>query len=86
VTDESERNAMEAERLLYQEPLLNKALEGIEQDAIDRIVDAGPGDDLTRKTEAIRLQIVRDFRDSLEAYIRIGKSEVAAQNRNAGFI
>jgi hypothetical protein len=85
VTDESERNAMEADRLLNQEPLLDKALLAMEAAVIDRMIDQDCTDH-QRLAGALAVNIIRDFKNVLRSYITAAKSEVAAQNRNKGFI
>jgi hypothetical protein len=85
MTDESERNAMEADRLLNQEPLLDKALLAMEAAVIDRMI-APDCTDHQRLEGALAVNIIRDFKNVLRSYIRSAESEVAAQKRNKGFI
>ncbi len=82
---ESERLALEAERLLTQEPLLDQALLRMETAMVDAIVNPA-GTDKTRLEGAIAVNIIRDFKNVLRSYITNAKSEAAAQNRNGGFV
>ncbi len=80
---ESERLALEAERLLTQEPLLDQALMRMEAAMVDAIVNPA-GSDRSRLEGAIAVNIIRDFKNVLRGYITNAKAEVAAQNRSGG--
>jgi hypothetical protein len=83
---ESERLALEADRLLTQEPLLDAALARMEAAAVNSILTAEPGGDRDRLIGAITVNVIRDFKASLRTYIQNAKSEVAAQNRGGGYV
>jgi hypothetical protein len=84
---ESERLALEADRLLTQEPLLDAALTRMEAAALDQLLSAhGPKADEERMLQATWINVIREFKSTLRTYIQNAKSEVAAQNRGGGYV
>ena len=59
----------EAEYLLRNE-LLQETFARIEADALERCVQAPPGDDETRRLAAMQVRAIRSVRQELEALLR----------------
>ncbi len=86
---ESERLALEADRLLNHEPLLTDALAKMEADTINRLLRGEDAlhPDRHRLEMAITINVIRDFKQTLHAYIRNGEVKAKAEeSRNGGFV
>jgi hypothetical protein len=57
--------AAEARRIL-DNPAFGWLMRGMEQDAIDELLQAKPGDDAQRLAAAERIRLIRDFPDALK--------------------
>ena len=68
--EDRQRRASEAQRLL-DEPLLKEALDAIEKEAIEAVLNGKPED---REASVTRANIVRDLRRRLELTIAMGKA------------
>lgn len=72
--DDKAWRAGEANRLLN-EPLLTEALDKIEADAVEAMVNAArtPEGDIERRMMADRVQAIRDFKEHLKLTISLGQ-------------
>lgn len=68
---DSERRAAEARRLL-DEPLLNEALERLEQDAVNEILRLPFWSDRKRRMLTDRVRVIRGIRGHLKSVIMTG--------------